>query len=72
MKECIFTKKFDHPNVLSLIGVSQIKEEGIPLMVLPYMCNGDVKSFLQSKRGDAVEVVKFPEVQLSYIAAEPH
>jgi len=35
---------------LGLIGVSIIKKEALPLMILPYMHNGDIKSFLKSKR----------------------
>ena len=56
-------KRFNHPNILSLIGVSYIKGEGIPLMILPFMHNGDVKSFVKSKRGNTLEVTKFPEVR---------
>ena len=57
-------KRFNHPNILSLIGVSYIEEEGIPLMILPFMHNGDVKSFVKSKRGNALEVTEFPEVAM--------
>ena len=62
IKECITAKKFIHPNVLSLIGVSYIKGEAIPLMILPFMHNGDVKSFVKSKRGNLFSVTEFPEV----------
>ena len=62
IKECIIAKRFNHPNVLSLIGVSYIKGEAIPLMILPFMHNGDVKSFVKSKRNDMLEVNEFPEV----------
>ena len=60
-------KRFNHPNILNLIGVSYIKGEGIPLMVLPFMHNGDVKSFVKSKRGNALEVTEYPEVCM-YVA----
>ena len=62
LKECVIAVKFDHPNVLQLIGVSIMKEETVPLMVMPYMQNGDVKSFVQSKRGNTIKVDTFPEV----------
>jgi len=62
IKECNIAKKFEHPNVLSLIGVCIIPEEGVPLMVMPYMHHGDVKSFIKSKRGDNVNIEKFPKV----------
>ena len=60
IKECIIAKRFNHPNILNLIGVSY--KEGESLMILPFMCNGDVKSFVKSKRGDILEVKEFPEV----------
>ena len=62
IKECITTKKFIHPNVLSLIGVSYVSGEAIPLMILPFMHNGDLKSFVKSKRGTTLKVTEFPEV----------
>ena len=62
IKECIIAKQFIHSNVLSLIGVSYIKGEAIPLMILPFMHNGDVTSFVKSKRGNVLEVTEFPEV----------
>ena len=64
IKECIIAKRFTHPNVLSLIGMSYIKEEGVPLMILPFMHNSDVKSFVKSKRKKLLEVTKYPEVKL--------
>ena len=62
IKECITAKHFNHPNVLSLIGVSYIKGEAVPLMILPFMHNGDVKTFLESKRGNLLEVNEYPKV----------
>jgi len=65
INECVITKNFDHPNVLGLIGISI--RENLPLMLLPYMHNGDVKSFLKSKRGGILEVTEYPEVVNRYI-----
>ena len=65
IKECNIANKFDHPNVLSLIGVTVTPEEAIPLMVMPYMHHGDIKSFLKSKRGDDVKVESYPVVKLA-------
>ena len=39
-------KDFNHPNVLGLIGLT-FDPEGNPLVVLPLMTNGDLKSFLK-------------------------
>ena len=63
IKECIIAKKFNHPNVLNLIGVSFLKGEAVPLMILPFIHNGDVKSFVKSKRGNILEVTEYPEVR---------
>ena len=65
IKECNIAKKIDHPNVLSLVGVCIIPEESVPLMVMPYMHHGDVKSFVKSKRGNTIKVEKFPLVMLT-------
>ena len=62
IKECNVAKKFDHPNVLSLIGVCIIPEESVPLMVMPYMHHGDVKSFIKSARQNNFKAEKFPLV----------
>ena len=62
IKECITAKLFNHPNVLGVIGVSYIKGEAVPLMILPFMHNGDVKSFMKSKRRNVLEVTEYPEV----------
>ena len=60
--ECIITSKLDHPNVLSLLGVSINPDDGTLYMIMPFMDHGDVKSFLKSKRGDVIEFNHFPEV----------
>ena len=62
IKECNIAKNFDHPNVLSLIGVCINPEEAIPLMVMPYMHHGDVKSYVKSKRANTIKVEEFPQV----------
>ena len=62
MEECEIAKKFHHPNVLSLLGISFTPEENKPLMVMPYMSNSDVKSYLKSKRGGVVRLKELPQV----------
>ena len=62
IKECNIARKFDHPNVLNLIGVCIIPQEAVPLMVMPFMHHGDVKSFVKSKRANTITVETFPEV----------
>ena len=57
-------KRLDHPNILSIIGVclDSKHESGLPFMVLPFMVNGDLKSYLKNKRKSARCVDQFPEV----------
>uniref|UniRef100_A0A1X7VRC7 Protein kinase domain-containing protein n=1 Tax=Amphimedon queenslandica TaxID=400682 RepID=A0A1X7VRC7_AMPQE len=43
--------RLDHPNVLKLLGVCFDTEDQLPAIVLPFMANGDLKSFLVEKRG---------------------
>ena len=62
IEECIVTSKLDHPNVLSLIGVSINPEDGTLHMVIPFMHHGDVKAFLKTKRGNTIEFDHFPKV----------
>ena len=69
IEECSVISKFDHPNVLSLIGVSIDSAKAIPLMVMPFMHHGDVKSFVKSKRGNLIECDHFPEVHYNYSIA---
>ena len=64
IEECIVTSKLDHPNVLSLLGVSINLENVLLLMIMPFMHHGDVKSFLKSKRGDMIEFDHFPKVYI--------
>ena len=41
---------FHHPNVLSLVGVIFDTTDHLPVIVLPFMAHGDLRSFLKSKR----------------------
>ena len=60
-------KKFDHPNVLSIFGVclENDHEAGVPFIVLPFMVNGDLKSYLKDHRTKPESVNQLPKVQLS-------
>ena len=59
------TSKLDHPNVLNLIGVSINTKDASLLMIMPFMHNGDVKSFLKSKRGNKIEFNNYPKVPIA-------
>ena len=54
---------FDHPNVMNLLGVCFDTEDHLPVIILPYMANGDLKSFLISKRGGSIEANILPQVK---------
>ena len=42
-------KTFDHPNVLGLLGLTYDMDDN-PLLVLPFMANGDLKTFFAKKK----------------------
>ena len=64
LNECILMKKLNHPNVLPILGIclESNHESGLPFMLLPFMVNGDLKSYLKKKRKNAACVDQFPEV----------
>lgn len=64
VKESILMLGFDHPNVLKLLGVCFDTDDHLPLIVLPYMANGDLRSYLLSLRDLSVSTTftDFPEV----------
>lgn len=49
-------RSFDHPNVMQLLGICWVKDAtsklrpSAPLLVLPYMELGDLKTYLRKKR----------------------
>jgi serine/threonine protein kinase len=63
VKESILMLGFDHPNVLKLLGVCFDTSGHLPLIVLPFMANGDLRSYLMSKRDPSVStrITHFPE-----------
>jgi len=50
MSECAVMVDFDHPNIVKLIGVCFDTTDQLPFIILPFMVNRDLKSFLTSKR----------------------
>ena len=49
MDESIKMKRFDHPNVISLIGVC-IDAGPAPYIIMPFMGNGSLLSYLKNHR----------------------
>ena len=46
LQEATILMKFNHPNVLTLIGVSIHNNK--PCVILPLMSNGDLKNYLKN------------------------
>ena len=74
LHESILMKKFDHPNVLPIFGVclENNLENGLPFIVLPFMANGDLKSYLTDirKKSKLLIVNQLPEVQLNNLSLQ--
>ena len=49
MSESVKMKRFDHPNVISLIGVC-IDAGPAPYIIMPFMDNGSLLSYLKKHR----------------------
>ena len=49
LRECSKMHKFDHPNVLSLIGVC-LDGGTAPYIIVPFMANGSLQAHLNSNR----------------------
>ena len=49
LKECSKVVKFDHPNVLTLIGVC-LDGGPAPFIIMPFMTNGSLLTYLKNNR----------------------
>ena len=49
LEEAMIMKNFDHPNVLGLRGLT-FDPTGSPLVLLPFMKNGNLKSYITEER----------------------
>ena len=55
-------KKFHHTNVLNVLGVGLDAESRLPFILLPFMVDGDLKTYLRSKQPKSTTTDWFPEV----------
>ena len=69
LHESIVMKDFDHPNVLNVLGIGFNTDNWLPFVVLPFMVNGDLKTYLKRKRCKPVTVDYLSEVHM-YIAVQ--
>ena len=53
---------FDHPNVMSLIGVSVHRE--VPLLIMPFMANGSVLEYVKHHKEKLLYTNKATEAQV--------
>ena len=53
LMECAKMQKFDHPNVLKLIGVC-LDGGPAPYIVMPFMANGSLLSYLKKQRDNLI------------------
>lgn len=51
-------KNFKHPNVLGLVGLS-FDANANPLVILPFMKNGDLRSFLLKRGSVCIFIILF-------------
>ncbi|XP_062516554.1 tyrosine-protein kinase receptor TYRO3-like isoform X2 [Corticium candelabrum] len=64
LSEGIVMKDFRHRNVMGLTGVC-FPEEDPPIIILPFMANGDLHSFLKKRRGSASSMDTMTDNMLS-------
>ncbi|KAL5467583.1 hypothetical protein EMCRGX_G031838 [Ephydatia muelleri] len=59
--ECSVMQTLKHPNVLGLLGMCFDSPDKTPLMVLPFMVNGNLKDYLKKHRGPQLQLETYPE-----------
>ena len=62
LAESLIMKDFHHPHILGLLGVCFDAPDGSPYIVLPFMANGSVKTYLKEKRAHVLDVDSYPKV----------
>ena len=48
--EALMMSEFSHPHIMSIVGVAVDMDVGLPLLVMPYMENKDLTSYLRKFR----------------------
>ena len=62
VEESALMCSFNHPHVLGMVGICLDTVQS-PYLLLPYMANGDLKTFLKNKRDTSkLSDMGYPEV----------
>ena len=64
LAESLIMKDFHHPHILGLLGVCFDAPDGSPYIVLPFMANGSVKTYLKERRVHPTNFDECPVVSL--------
>ena len=62
LNESLLMKRFDHLNIVGLLGVCFDTPDGYPYLVLPFMANGNIRDYLKGKRVHISDTDTLPEV----------
>ena len=68
IKESVKMQQFDHPNVLSLMGIC-IDAGPAPYIVMPFMANGSLISYLKMERPNLILTSDADEDAVSSLSA---
>src|SRR5690349_15501263 len=54
-------KDFDHPNILTLVGITLDLENARPYIIMPFMENGDLLTYIRNEANtiDIKQIIKF-------------
>ena len=64
LNESLLMKRFDHPNIVGLLGVCFDTPDSYPYLVLPFMVNGNIRDYLKEKRVHQTDISVLPDVSL--------
>ena len=65
-------KTFHHPNVLPLLGVCiDYNDEDVLKIIMPFMANGDLKTFLKGSRVEPNNTDQYPKVSYDTVTITP-
>ena len=63
LEESLIMKDFHHPHIPGLLGVCFDAPDGSPYIVIPFMANGSVKTYLKERRANVIDVNSFSMVE---------